>query len=162
MKLFPNSRQLRGFSIIDCMVYAGVFVVVMGLAYFALYRCLENLKHVRRNSNDITRAVNAGEVWRGDIRAAKLPIQFDEADQTLRLTRDDREVSYRFADGQLLRRPRADAPWAVLIDRVQNSNMTSDPRSEVTAWRWDVELQTKQKNPRVKPLFTFIAAPTPS
>src|SRR5690349_359902 len=102
MKLHITSQR-RGFSIIDCMVYAGVFVVVMGLAYFALYRCLENLKHVRRNSDDITRAVNAGEVWRGDIRAAKLPIQFDEADQTLRVTRDDREVSYRFADGQLLR-----------------------------------------------------------
>ena len=151
--------QQRGFTIIECVVYAGVYALLMGLAFFAFYRCFDNLRHVRRTSDDITRAVHAGEVWRGDIRAATAPIQFNAADQTLRVRCGDREIAYRFAEAQVLRQSSSDAPWTVLLAKVQRSEMQSDRRARVTAWRWDLELQTKQKTVRVKPLFTFVAAP---
>jgi len=144
------------------VVYAGVYLLVLGLAFFAFYRCVDNMRNVRRNSDDITRAVHAGEVWRGDVRAATAPIQFNESEQTLRIKRGDREISYRFTDAQIFRKTGADAPWTVLLAKVQHSEMQTDRRTHVTAWRWDVELQTKQKNVRVKPLFTFVAAPSPS
>ncbi|MSU60156.1 MAG: hypothetical protein EXS35_18625 [Pedosphaera sp.] len=141
------------------MVYSGVFVLLLGLAFFAFYRCAENMRSVRRNSDDITRAVQAGEVWRRDVREATAPVQYSAAEQTLRIQRGGREVSYRFTDTQIFRRTGADAPWTVLLAKVQHSEMQTDRRAHVTAWRWDLELQTKQKNVRVKPVFTFVAAP---
>ena len=159
MKADRQSRGARGFTIIECMVYCGVYGLLLGLAFCALQRSFDNLRNLCRNSDDITRTVHAGETWRGDVRAASAPIQFNEAEQTLRIRRGEREVSYRFADTQVLRQASADAPWAVLLAKVQHSEMRSDRRTQVLAWRWDLELQTKQKTVRVKPLFTFVAAP---
>lgn len=155
-------RSQAAITIIECMVYSGVYVLLLGLAFFAFYRCFDNMKNLRRNSDDITRAVHAGEVWRGDVRAASAPIKFNEAEQTLRIRLGDREITYRFADAQVFRKSGADAPWTVLLAKVQRSEMQSDRRAQVTAWRWDLELQTKQKTVRVKPLFTFVAAPPQS
>src|SRR6185295_13014230 len=126
MRTAFKSRSARGFTIIECMVYAGVYLLVLGLAFFAFYRCVDNMRNVRRNSDDITRAVHAGEVWRGDVRAATAPIQFNESEQTLRIKRGDREISYRFTDAQIFRKTGADAPWTVLLAKVQHSGMQTD------------------------------------
>ena len=151
--------QRRGFTIIECMVYCGVYVLLIGLAFFAFYRCFDNMRNLRRNSDDITRAVQAGEIWRDDIRRATAPIQFNAAEHTLRIQQGDRAVAYQFAGAQVLRQSRGDGPWTVLLARVQHSEIQADRRARVTAWRWDLELQPNQKRVRVKPLFTFIAAP---
>jgi hypothetical protein len=37
--------------------------------------------------------------------------------------------------------------------------MAEETRSNVVAWRWEVELRTSQKKPSLKPLFTFMAVP---
>jgi hypothetical protein len=65
------------------------------------------------------------------------------------------QVVYSFAQGQLSRRVGADAPEDVLLDHVKSSRMSSEPRQQVTAWRWELELQPAQKNVRMTPLFTF-------
>jgi len=151
--------RTRAFTIMECMVYLGVYVTLLGFASFAFYRCYDHLKSMRRNSADITSAIHAGEAWRNDVRRATKPIVFESADQTLLIQRSDKEVSYRFADGQVLRKSSAGAPWIVLLPRVQRSEMQADPRTHVAAWRWELELQPQQKTARVRPLFTFVAAP---
>jgi len=147
------------FTIIECLVYLGLCMLLLGLGTVAFYRCFDNMKGLRRNTSDITRAVNAGELWRNDIRAAARTIQLDEADQTIRIPQKDREVAYRFSDMQVFRKTGVDAPWLLLLSRVQGSRMTSDPRTHVTAWRWELELQAARKEARVRPLFTFLAVP---
>ena len=155
----PRSRG--AFTIMECMVYLGVFAMLLGFASFAFYRCYDHMKSMRRNSEDIIRAVHAGEAWRNDVRRATKPLVFEPAEQTLRIQRSDKEVAYRFADGQLLRKSSAGGPWIVLLPRVQRSEMQADPRTHVAAWRWELELQSQQKTVRVRPLFTFVAAPPP-
>lgn len=155
-------RRTRAFTIIECMVYAGVYVVLLGAAFVAFYRSFDNMKQLYRTTDDITRTVHAGEVWRADIRAATQLVELDAAAQMLRIHRGDREVTYRFADGQVLRQSQADAPWAVLLPNVAHSEMQVDHRAQMTTLRWEVELQTKTKNVRVRPLFTFIATPPQS
>ena len=153
-------RRCRGaFTLIECLVYLGVYVALVGFGSFAFYRCYDHMKAMRRNSEDIINAVHAGEAWRNDVRQAAKPLRFEPADQTLRIQRSDKEVAYRFADGQVLRQSSAGAPWLVLLPRVQRSEMQADPRAHVTAWRWELELQSQQKSARVRPLFTFVAAP---
>lgn len=152
----------RAFTIIECLVYLGLCMLLLGLGMVAFYRCFDNMKGLRRNASDITRAVNAGELWRNDIRAATRTIQVDEASQIIRIPQREREVCYKFADTQISRRTGADAPWLPLLSKVRNSRMTSDPRTHVTAWRWELELETSRKQARVRPLFTFLAVPEPA
>lgn len=160
-KKHRSAAGSRAFTIIECLVYLGLVMVLLGLGTVAFYRCFDNMKGLRRNANDITGAVNAGELWRNDIRAATHTIQVDEADQTICIRQRDREVFYKFADTQVFRKTGADAPWLPLLSKVQSSRMTSDPRAHVTAWRWELELQTSRKQARVRPLFTFLAVPEP-
>ena len=117
------------------------------------------MKGLRRNADDITRAVHAGELWRNDIRAAARALQINETDQTIRIPQRNREVLYKFTDTQVFRKTGADAPWLPLLPRVKSSQMISDPRAHVTAWRWELELQISRRDTRLRPLFTFLAVP---
>lgn len=149
----------RAFTIIECLVYLGLVMLLLGLGTVAFYRCFDNMKGLRRNANDIAGAVNAGELWRNDVRAAARTIQVDETDQTIRIPQRNREVFYKFTNTQVFRKTSAEAPWLPLLSKVQSSRMTSDPRTHVTAWRWELELQATRKEARVRPMFTFLAVP---
>jgi len=148
-----------GITLIECLVYISLVFVVLGLATAAFYRCFDNMKALRRNTDDITQALHVGELWRADIRAATRPLQFDAADQLLRITQRDGEVAYQFADAQVLRRTRSEAPWVVVLPKVQNSHMQPEVRAQVTAWRWELELKTLRQPAVMRPLFTFTAVP---
>src|SRR5207249_4816031 len=48
----PPARRQRSqaaFTIIECMVYIGVYVTLLGFASFAFYRCYDHMKNMRRN-----------------------------------------------------------------------------------------------------------------
>lgn len=68
-------------------------------------------------------------------------------------------MQFAFGNGAVWRRAAADASWQEFLPRVASSTMSADPRTRVNAWQWELELATKQTNARVKPLFTFLAAP---
>jgi hypothetical protein len=154
-----RSADSPGITLIECLVYISLVFVVLGLATTAFYRCFDNMKALRRNADDITTTLHAGELWRADIRAATKPVTFDDAEQILRIPRSDREVAYRFSETQILRRANADAPWVVILPRVEKSQMQTDARPQVTAWRWELELKTLRQPATIRPLFTFTAVP---
>jgi len=151
--------RTRGISLIECLVYLGAFALVFGLGLLASFRCFDNASSLRRNSDDITQALQAGELWRADIRTATQPIQFDPAEQTLRISHGENEVTYKFADNQILRRARTNAIWFVVLQHVQQSQMTPTPRAHVTGWNWELELHSRRQPTLLRPLFTFTAAP---
>jgi Tfp pilus assembly protein FimT len=154
-----RSAPARGVTLIECLVYISLVFVVLGFATAAFYRCFDNMKALRRNSDDITAALHAGELWRADIRSATRPVQFDATNRLLRIHRPVGQVAYKFADAQVLRQTAADAPWVVVLPRVENSQMQLDARNQVKAWRWELELKTLRQPATVRPLFTFIAVP---
>jgi hypothetical protein len=149
----------RGFTLLECVVYLGLFSLLLGIASLAYYRCFDNMRGLRRNADDITRALNAGELWRDDVRTATGPVQFVESGQIFRIPRREGEALYQFAESQVLRKAKPDAPWVVLLPAVQRSQMEADVRAHVTAWRWELELQPGRKPVRVRPAFTFLAVP---
>ena len=65
----------QGIMLVDCLVYLAIWVVVVGLAFSAFYRCLSYSKNLARNGDDIARALKAGERWREDVRAATGPFK---------------------------------------------------------------------------------------
>jgi hypothetical protein len=146
-------KRRGGFMLIECVVYIVILLVVLDLAYGAYYHCQRNSVNLRRNAEDIVIAVRAGERWRADIRAATVPPKPDG--NKLVVQQATGEVVYEFLDNTMWRQD-GTARTAVLR-RLQASTMQADARSQVTSWRWEVELMAGKKTPRVRPLFTFTA-----
>jgi Tfp pilus assembly protein FimT len=162
MKIFATvRRRSRGFTIVECLVYISVMAVVLGIGLAAFYRCWDDNKAITRNSNDIVRTLKAGEAWRADMRAATGPIRVvtTNSEQTLRIPTGNKELIYSFADGEIRKRAGEESRWHVVLPNVKASQIEIDKRDQVTAWRWELELQSQRKNAKVRPLFTFEVVP---
>jgi hypothetical protein len=133
--------------------------LVLGLAYAAFYRTMGNWQSLSRNSADIVRTMQAGERWRADVRSATAAPRVVESDQetTFHVPQAEGEILYAFRNGAVFRRAPSNLDWLPLLPKVKRSQMQIDQREHVTAWRWEVELQTAQTAAHVKPLFTFQA-----
>ena len=161
LQFIRRSARLRGITLIECLVYIGALATVFGMGTAAFYHSSASSAALRRNADDIAQVLHVGELWRADIRAATQPVRFDATDQTLHLTHGETLVAYKFADHQILRRARADAPWVVILPGVAQSQMAPEPRTHVTGWRWELELKVIREPAPLRPLFTFTAAPGP-
>jgi hypothetical protein len=159
-----GSRDARGYMLTELLVYIGLVVVVLGLAYAVMYRCVDNAVVLRRNVEDVAAAMRAGELWRADVRRSDTPaVVIDpEGVQWITLQGGKGEVRYRFETNAVSRKL-SDQPWVRVLDHVNTSRMQKEPRGRVTAWTWEVELLPRAKGynkpGRVRPLFTFIAVP---
>jgi hypothetical protein len=153
-----------GFMLTEALVYIGLVFLLLGIGSAALYRCIDNSVALRRNADDILRVVHAGELWRADVRGAKGGIAWDNraAQPVLRLKSLRGEVDYQYDGTNVLRRI-GSGPWSRILDHVKVSAMNPETRSIITGWRWELELQPTAhgsfKPGRVRPLFTFLAAP---
>jgi hypothetical protein len=158
-----NPCASRAFLLIDCLVYIALLFVLLALAFLAFYRSLDNSKGLHRGAADMARALNAGERWRADVRAATSPPRLEQTgtETVLRLPRGPGDVLYTFRAGAVLRKDtgRARSEWMPFLPEVKSSRMSSEPRQRVAAWRWELELASRSQAPRVKPLFTFQAVP---
>ena len=150
--------------LVEALVYISLVGVVLGTGFAVMYRCVDNSVVLRRNAQDMTAALNAGERWRADIRGARQPLHVEttETGQTLQLTTQKGEVLYRFETNTVTRCIEGQ-PGIRLLTEVKNSEMRADPRQKVNAWQWEVELLPRAKGytkpGRVRPLFTFTAVP---
>ena len=154
----------RGYLLIEALVYIGVVAALLGVAYAAAYRSIDRSIALRRNADDITSALHAGERWRADVRTASSRVRLvnTDAGQLLYLDGPSHAVVYSFATNAVSRRLGM-GPWVRLLPNVKSSSMTTDQREHVTAWRWELELQTRATGSvrpgRIRPLFTFLAVP---
>ena len=155
-------RTQRAYLLTEALVYLSVVAVILSVGCVAMYRCIDNCIVLRRNANDIVRAVNAGERWRADVRAAGMRARLEGAAgaQVLHLQSTAGLIDYRFAEGAVYRRA-GTGEWVSVLDRVKASAFEADRRQRVAAWRWELELEPRLKGAmrpgRVRPLFTFLA-----
>ncbi len=155
----------RAITLVECIIYIGVLALIMSLAYNAFYRYLDYSRSLRRNAEDIIRALKAGERWRADVRAASGPVRVEMENhaQALRIPQTNDEVIYLFTAAGDIWRLTQNAPLGQpLLENVKASNMMADPRSRLTVWRWEVELISRKRDLRLRPLFTFEAVPKPT
>jgi len=155
-----NGLRNGGFMLVDCLVYITLVTVVLGIGGIAFYRCWDSNKALRRDADDIVRALNAGELWRADIRSATGPIRsVQQADmEKLQIPNSGGEVDYVLHQNEL-RRQTSIGQNSLLLSGVIHSQMAPDPRKHVSAWRWDLELSRTRRATVLKPLFTFEAVP---
>jgi type II secretory pathway pseudopilin PulG len=156
----PKQKAL-GFTLVEVLIYMAMLFLILGLGYLAMYRSMDASSGLRRNTDDIKRAVDAGERWREDVRHATNPLRLEHAapgETILRISGAHAEVAYRFSSGTVSRRV-GKGEWTPVLDIVKTSAFIDDRRTKATAWLWEVELQTYRKSlTRTRPLFTFIAA----
>jgi hypothetical protein len=163
MKTFLHAapRERRGYLLNEALVYCGAVVVLLGVGYAALYRCVDNSTVLRRSADDIARALSAGERWRNDVRKAAAGVTLESSAEasTLHLKGEGRSIDYRFAEGRVWRRSDA-GPWVYVLEGVRASRMVPEPRGSVNGWRWELELQPQARGSvrpgRIVPLFTFL------
>jgi type II secretory pathway pseudopilin PulG len=150
-------RRLAGITLIECVVYIGVFAVVAGLSISIFLQSWSDSNALRRNAEDIVSALHAGDQWRADVRAATGPIQPATVDgvQELRIPAAGGEVVYSVSKGELRRYAAGETVGWVWLANVKTSQMQPDPRQDVAAWRWELELKPTRKTALFKPLFTF-------
>jgi len=152
------------YMLMEALVYIGIVVMLLSLGCVIVFRCIDNSVALRHTADAIAGALHTGERWRADVRAAgsQLRLENTAAEQTLYLRAAGGEVAYRFSSKAVFRRV-GEGPWVRLLGNVKASAMASDRRRNVTAWRWELELQPQAKGTvkpsRLRPLFTFIAVP---
>ena len=146
-------KSERGYSLVECLVYIAVFAVVLNLSFVAYYRYDQHTRNLRRNADDITRALRAGERWREDVRTAIAPPH--AIGNGLVIPQQSGEVAYIFTDGAVWRQ--TGATRTIVLKQVKASTISDDSRQRVNAWRWELELASPQKIVLVRPLFTFTA-----
>ena len=146
--------RFQGIMLIEALAYIAVLVLVLGVGGALLYRSWSNNIAMRRNADDITRTINAGELWRTDVRSATGPISSRDGHE-LHIPRARGEIIYAFANGTVSRKASGQQPRT--LARVASSQMQLDRRTQVSGWRWEVELQHNRKDLQFRPLFTFEA-----
>jgi hypothetical protein len=151
-----------GILLMDCLIYMALLFLIVSMAYVVFYRGWDNSLNLRRGADQIAAALSAGERWREDVRTATGPVRAEvtNGEQILRLPHGKDEVDYRATRDAVFRRSNLNADWREVLNRVISSRMEPDPRQKVRAWRWDVELKTRQPKRKSQPVFTFEAVPT--
>lgn len=139
--------------LIECLVYIFVFAIIFGGGTTVFYFCWDHSHAMVEASDDINSALQTGERWRADVRAATaaITVQTNAAGEVVRIPEGARMVSYRFASGEIHRQFSASARPQLLLANIKMSQMERDGRGGVRAWRWELEL-----NPRGKETETFL------
>ena len=163
MKLFSSisrARACAGIMLVECLVYLGVFAVLLGIGYGTFYMCWDYSKALRYATDDIASALRAGERWRADIRNAtgKITIETTAQGELLRIPRRTTAIIYSFRAGELHRQLASSRFSELVLPTVKASQMVTETRGPVTAWRWELELTARRKETRLPLLFTFEAA----
>lgn len=163
-RALPNRKSQIGnrqsaFTLIECLAYIGLFALFIVLVMTTFFRARDAAFALRRNADEVTRALHAGERWREDVRTATAaPRLVTENGQTwLALPRGTNTTVYAHFQNTVWRQSHTNQTWQPVLTRVQTSRMDADARQHVGAWRWEVELQLKDEKKRTKPLFTFLA-----
>lgn len=161
----PNrTRALRAYLLMETLVYMGVVGIILGVGFVAMYRCVDNFVVLRRDADDISRVLNNGERWRAEVRSAIRGIRPERVngEEILHLDTATQQLDYRFVSGALYRRIDT-GPWVLMLGKVKSCSFQPERRNNITAWRWELELQPEVKGTlkagRVRPLFTFLAVP---
>jgi hypothetical protein len=154
-------RRRQGMMLLEAVVYGVVFFLILSLAGAAFARALDQSQRLRRNAADISLALEAGERWRADVRAATAPPRLVQEGpiQALHLPQPQGEVVYFLADDTLLRRANSDAPWIKVLGGLKSAAFCEDTRTHVTSWRWEFEFKSDSKRAKLRPWFCLQAVP---
>jgi hypothetical protein len=153
MRFYAERAGKRGILLIEAMVYIASLGVVLIIAAAVFDKGMRESAGLQRNITDIERALNAGERWRADVRAATGPIRAEN--QSITIPNREGAIVYAMEANKVRRT--SSSRTEVFLAEVKDSRMIEDRRGKAVGWRWEVELEHRRKEARLRPLFTFMA-----
>ena len=155
-------RRQSGILLMECLVYISVFAILLGIGTAAFYFCWDHSKALIYAADDIESALRAGEHWRADVRGAtgKISVETTATGEVVRIPETEKEIVYRFESGEMRREFSTSKNSQLLLPKVKTSQMKTEARGSVTAWRWELELTERRKETHLPLRFTFEAAQT--
>jgi uncharacterized protein YndB with AHSA1/START domain len=161
-RTISKTRRMAGILLVECLVYFAVFAILTGIGMGAFYLCLDHSKALIYATDDISAALRAGERWRADVRGAtgKISVESTATGELVRMTEPDKEIVYRFESGELRREISTLKNSQLVLQNVNASQMRTESRGGVTAWRWELVLNERRPETQLPLLFTFEAAQT--
>ena len=161
MKLHnQRTRSEAGISLIDGLVYIGLFAVLLTCATRFFSVVYHHNKAAASAASYTISALDAAKQWRRDIANAKDEPELirDDYFDVIRINQANGEqVRYRINGTQLERHNGED--WVSIIRRVTSSIMLPDQREHVRAWRWELSMETKSRFLGNPVRFSFTAVP---
>ena len=163
MKLPANISAVHrqsGVTLIECLVYVAVFTILLAIGTVSFYFCWDHTRATIFTANEVGAALRAGECWRADVRAAtgKITVVTSAAGETIRIPGVGKQILYRFENGELRRDVPAQHISRLLLEKVKASEMKTEARDTVTAWRWELEVTPRRHETHIPLFFTFEAA----
>jgi hypothetical protein len=153
----PGQKRLgaSGIVLLDLLVYISLLAIVLVLAGVVFDRGMRESTAIQRNVADIERTLKAGERWRADMRAATAPVRLEKIDghDVLIIPHGNEQLLYRLGEKDIRRGNE------VALAGVKTARMIEERRGQVVAWRWEIELEQRRQEGKLRPLFTFLAAP---
>jgi hypothetical protein len=143
-----------GLLLMDLMIYLALVAFILILTAVVFDRFLTQSADLRRNISDVERALKAGERWRAEMRAATAPPQLNG--NVMIIPQAGGDISYILGTNVTRRRGNSEVVEAVLTG-VKTNQLVFEQRVHAGVWRWEVELESRRKTARVRPLFTFMA-----
>jgi Tfp pilus assembly protein PilE len=163
MKLPSNISRARGragITLIECMTFIAVFLILSSIAMGAFYFFWDRSAALISATDDISAALNAGERWRADVRGATgtITVETLASGETVNIPEGESEVVYHFASGRMQRQIGSASFNPFQLTKILSSEMKSESRGGVKAWRWELQLAQRRKETYLPLLFTFEAA----
>ena len=153
-------RSKAGVLLIECLVYMGLFGVLLICATRFFSVVYDHNKAAASAASYTIAALDAAKHWRRDIANAKGEPKLirDDHFDVIRIDQANGEqVSYR-VNGTRLERHNS-KEWVPIIRRVASSIMLPDQREHVRAWRWELAMETKSRFLGDPVRFSFTAVP---
>jgi hypothetical protein len=154
-------EQRRAIVLIDLLVYISLLAFVLILMAVAFDQGMQQCTHLRRNVADIERAMKAGERWRSDVRAATGEpwTEMKDGQEFFHIPVGTNEIAYSFQSNRVYRFDLGKEAWEVALLNVKGTEILAEKREHAAGWRWELELERRQRTAHVRPLFTFLAVP---
>jgi Tfp pilus assembly protein PilE len=152
-------RRQAGIMLIECISYVAVFLILSAVALGSFYLCWDHSKALISASDDISAALRAGERWRTDVRAASgtITVETTTNDEVVKIPQEKSVITYTFDSKEVKRQVGTASLPVVLLPRVVSSEMLSDARNGITAWRWELQVAQRRKEMHTQLWFTFEA-----
>lgn len=144
----------------ECLMYIALFLMLTSAAMVSFYFCWDGSKMLISATDDVSAALRAGERWRADVRSASgsISVEMTSSGEVVEIPEEGTQIVYRFDSGAVQRQVGNEKFPQVVLPRVKSSEMESEARGSVTAWRWELELAPHRKDIHLPLLFTFEAA----
>lgn len=150
-------------TLVELLIYAPIFLLVVGLAFGCFYEAQTRATHLRRFTEHIQSALLTGNQWRAAVRAAgKAVVSHSPTDDSsyLELIHEDSTNVFLIAEREMFRWEATRERWIPVMSRLVEASFVVEERGDVEVVRLEIALPPLRKGSKRPALLSFQAVPS--